>query len=115
MIPALAIFFVTLLIKLNYDVWLYKSGKRNQHLRGAVIVFLVLVGCTWNAGWLSAGIWFFGWWALFDTAYAILIGQKWYFTGNTPQLDKLQAKYPVLKWIKYAGLPASIILFICLK
>lgn len=114
LIIALIIFFATLVIKLAVDYRLWLRGKTNRHLLGPIIVLTCLVVCSVLAGWLSTPMWFFGWWAIFDSLYALLIGQKWYYTGSTSKLDKWQATSPALKWLKYVMVPVSIILYVML-
>lgn len=109
---AICLFAAVLIGRLTYDDWLYKAGKKNTHLRGPIITAVVLTVCSILCGWLSIPMWLFGFWALFDTFYALLIGQKWYYTGTTSKLDKLQAQNPALKWFKYVGMVISIIVYI---
>jgi len=111
---ALVIFFLTLIGKLVIDVRLYLSGKPNKHILGPAIVFVALVACCWAAGWLSAGIWFLGYWILFNGSYAVLIGQKWGYLGTTAFLDRTERKYRWITPAKYAAFAVSIILYIFL-
>lgn len=108
MIWALLIFVATLIAKLAVDVRLYLRGGVNKHRVGPAIVLVALVACSWLAGWTSTGMWFFGWWILFDGLYNKLIGQDWFFVGETAKLDKLQRKYPFLVILKYSLFAASI-------
>lgn len=115
LIIAIVIFFATLVIKLAVDYRLWLKGKPNQHSLGPIIVFACLVICTWLAGWRSAGMFLFGWWAGFDSFIALLMGQKFYYVGNTARLDKWQRINPALLWLKYAGAIVFTGLFISMK
>lgn len=115
MIWSLIIFFATLIGKLANDLNLYHSRKVNKHWVGAIYITGALIICSLIVGWKTAPMWFFSYWALFDTAYALLIGQKWYYTGDTAYLDKLQKQYPVIKWIKYAGFIISVVVILLFK
>lgn len=105
LIIAVCLFAAVLIGKLAVDFQLYQSRKVNEHLLGPVIVFIVLVVCSFLAGWKSVGIWFMGYWILFNGFYAVLIGQKWGFLGTTSKLDIFERKN---KWVT----PAKYILFI---
>lgn len=111
-IIATLLFFACLSVKLALDLHQYHSRKTINHGLEAVFVFVALAGLSLWIGWRSAPMWSFGWWALFDTGYALLIGQKWYYTGTTSKLDQWQTSSPALKWLKYALVPASILFFI---
>jgi hypothetical protein len=115
LIIALCLFAAVLIARLIYDVHLYMSGKPNTHFTGPVITVAVLIACTVLAGWLSGPMWFLSFWAIFDPAYNLLIGQKAGFIGTTAGLDQLQHKYPFLVWVKYCGAVVSIILFILFR
>lgn len=112
MIYGAAIFFVTFVIKMILDLSIYFSGKHNKHAVGSAIVFLVLVACSWITGWMSAPMWFFGWWALWDTTYALFIGQPFYYVGTVAWLDQVQRAYPFLIFVKYGGAILGIVLYI---
>lgn len=112
MIYAIAIFILTLVIKLIVDVRLYNQGKTNHHSWGPGIVAGCLATSCYIAGWHSIPMWLFSYWALFDTLYAILIKQKWYFIGTTAKLDILQHRYPVFRVLKYLLFIASIIYYV---
>lgn len=111
-IIALLLFIACLAGRLAYDTWLYQSRKVNNHVVGPAITLVVIVACCWLAGWLSIPMWFFGFAAIFDPSYAVLIGQKPGFLGTTAKLDRLQHRYPPLVWVKYIGAVVAILLFI---
>lgn len=112
MIIALVIFFVALVTKLVIDYNLWLKGTPNNHKLGPALVLIALVGCSWLAGWHSTPMWFLGWTCLFDPAFAIMIGQKWYYVGETATLDKIQRKRPILQTLKYVLFIGSVIFFI---
>lgn len=112
MIAAFVIFSCTLIGKLIFDLHLYYSGEANKHTLGPMIVFIALVVCSWLGGWITIPMWWFGYWAIFDTLYAVCIGQKFYYVGTSAWLDKMQRRYPVLVYIKYGGAILGIVLFI---
>lgn len=112
---AIILFTLTLAGKLIVDLSLYYSGGVNNHTLGAAIVFICLSACSWLSGWRSIPMWFFGWWAIWDTLYALFIGQDWNYIGNTAWLDKLQINYPALQWFKYIVATVTTGMFIAWK
>ena len=110
MIWGLVIFLVTLVAKLNYDLWQYHSRKTINHAREAAVVFILLTVASWLSGWISAPMWFLGFWILFNGIFNILIGQKWGYLGSTAKLDILETKYKWITAVKYALFIASVII-----
>lgn len=115
MIVALIIFFATLTGKLLIDLKQYHSRKKINHAAEAFIVACLLTLASFFAGWISAPMWFLGFWCLFDPAFALLIGQQFFYVGTTSKLDILQSKYPLVLILKYFLFIGSIILFIWLR
>lgn len=114
MITAVAIFIMTLIGKLLFDVHLYYSGRSNEHTLGPLIVLIALIACSWVSHWYYLPGWMSLFWACFDPLYAVLIGQKWHFVGSTSFLDRLQHRYPFIACVKYILGVTSLILFIVL-
>jgi hypothetical protein len=110
MIYSIFIFILLIIVKLAFDVRLWLNNRQNRH-RWAWLVAIVLLVCSWQAGWESTGIWFFWYWIIFDGMYNILIGEKWWYIGETAWLDKMQRIYPFLVYVKYAGAILSIIFY----
>jgi hypothetical protein len=109
MVIAVILFFLTLAAKLAVDVRLYLSGKPNRHTLGPVIVFVVLVACSWIAGWLTLPLWFLGWSILFNGLYNVLIGQGWWYLGTTARLDRFERRHPWVTIVKYSLFTATIL------
>lgn len=109
---ALLIWLAAFVAKLWRDVWLYRNGKRNRHTIGPALVVVAIAAATYFGGWITLPLWGFGWWALFDPAYALSIGKHPSFLGTTAKLDRLQRKYPFLVYLKYALFIASIIFYV---
>lgn len=72
---------------------------------------MVIIACSWIAGWETAGIWAFGWWALFDTFWGLLAVRNPFYIGETAWLDRLQRAYGIIQVLKYAGFIASLIIY----
>lgn len=108
MIPALLIFLAALAGKLAFDLHLYFSNKTNKHTTGPAIVVVILLVCSWVAGWITTGVWFFGWWIIFNILYALFIGQDWNYIGNTSKLDKFERKHTWVSVVKIFVFVASI-------
>lgn len=111
LIISICLFAGILIGRLIYDLHLYFSGKPNRHLIAPLITAGALVGCVLLAGLSSAPMFIFGFWSIFDSLYGIFIGQGPLYVGTTAKLDKLQHSYPILKWIKYLGAIAGVIVF----
>lgn len=105
-------FLVCLTVKLVVDIKQFHSRKTINHGLEAVFVFVALAVLSLVAGWKSAGIWFFGWWCIFDLLWNVLVGNPPFYVGTTAALDKLQRKYPVLQYVRYVLFIGSIIFFI---
>lgn len=112
MIWAITIFAITIIIKLAIDLKRWQSGNVNKHSLGPGIVAGVLITCSYICGWWSVPMWFFGYWALFDTLWGVLAIRDPFYVGETAWLDKLQRKYRVLQVLKYVLAIGSIILYV---
>lgn len=112
-IISICLWAACLIGRIIYDVFiLYFGGKVNKHTIGPGITVVVIIVCSILAGWLSGFMWLFAFAAIFDPAYALLIGQKAGFLGTTAKLDRLQHRYPWLVWTKYIGAVCFTLLFI---
>ena len=107
-IIAIIIATIVLIIDLvtDYKAWLKNRNEIKpkgsvKHRYGAVLRIAGLAIPLWLAWWKLSIVICADYWALFDTAFAISVGQKWYWTGATAWLDRMQANYPVIKWLKY--------------
>lgn len=105
-------FVVCMAIKLAVDLQQFHSRKTINHALEAVFVAIALAALSFLAGWKSAGIWFFGWWMVFDFMFNVLVGNPPFYVGETAWLDKLQRKYPVLQFARYVLFIGSVIFFI---
>jgi hypothetical protein len=109
---AIILFILTLAGKLVIDLHLYFSGGVNHHTIGAVIVLAILVGCSILSGWKSSFMWFFNFWALFDSGWGLFSGNGFFYIGQTSKLDLLQHQYPFLQVLKYLLVVISIIYYV---
>jgi hypothetical protein len=109
---AIIIFVLTIAGKLSFDIHLYFAGGVNNHIEGPIIVFICLIGCSLLGGFTSIPMWPLVYWPVFDTLYALFIGQGPFYIGTTAKLDILQHDYPVLQVLKYVLAIASIVFFL---
>lgn len=112
LVVAIIIFILTLIGKLIVDLHLYFSGGINNHTIGAIIVLVSLSSCTILSGWKSLFMWFFLFWALFDSGWGLFSGNGILYIGQTSKLDILQHQYPMLQIFKYLLAIASTIFYI---
>ncbi len=115
LIAAIGLFVMTIAGKLAFDLHLYFAGGVNNHVAGPTIVFICLVGCSILGGFASIPMWPLVYWPVFDTLYALFIGQGPFYIGTTAKLDILQHSYPILQALKYVLAISSIILFLKLR
>lgn len=98
---AIILFVLTITGKLIIDLNLYYSGGVNNHTLGAAMVVICLVACTLLAGWRSSVMWFFGFWALFDSLWGLFTGNGFLYLGTTAWLDQLQKEHHWIQIAKY--------------
>lgn len=109
---AIILFILAMAGKLIIDLHLYYSGGVNNHTLGAVIVFACLGVCSWLSGWRSILMWFFLFWALFDSLWGLFTGNGLLYIGTTAKLDMLQRNYPIIQVSKYVLAAGSTVFFI---
>lgn len=103
LIIAIALFILTIVLKLIVDLHLYHSGGTNNHIIGPIIVLASIGVSTYLAGWRSIFMWLFVFWAAFDSSWGLLTGNGFFYVGTTAKLDILQRSYPFVLWLKYLG------------
>jgi hypothetical protein len=91
--------------------------NRKAHNNGAAAILVMLI-LTSGLFALAGGVWYWflvafavsglSYWLVFDIAYALAIGQKWYYLGSTASTDKLVKNGKVKAFI-CAGLIVGIV------
>lgn len=111
MIYGIAIYALTIVVDLFTDVRLWYKDQKVNHFRGAALRLIGLIPACWLIGWAVIPLALFLYWILFEGMYNVLIGQKWWYIGETAKIDKLQRKYPAIKILKYVLLIFSILFY----
>jgi hypothetical protein len=109
MILAVIVFVAAIVAKLVVDYNKWEKGEKVDHNKEAWYAAGVATVLTIIGGLESLPMWVFLGWTLFDILFALTMGQKWDYVGDTSQLDKLQRKYPFLKYAKYSLAILSVI------
>jgi hypothetical protein len=112
---AIILFVLTIALKLYFDVHLYFSGGLNNHLTGPILVACSLIICSGLTYWISFPMWFLCYWAMFDTLYALFIGQGAFYVGATAKLDIVQRDHPSVQILKYLFALLIVYIFILLN
>jgi hypothetical protein len=110
MIWGILIWIATIMIDLVTDHRLRLKKRPVNHARGALLRLVGLVPATILIPFEAIGIVWFGYWVAFEGLNNLMNGQKWGYVGETAWIDKMTRKYPVIKWLKYIGLAASIVI-----
>jgi hypothetical protein len=113
-ITGIFLVIATLGIDVFTDVRLFYKKKRVNHFRGALLRLIGLIPAVYLLGWLSIPMIGFWYMTLFNGVYNLFIGQRWEFVGTTAKLDRIQRKHNWLRYVKYAGLILSTILYFLL-
>lgn len=108
MVAALFIFALTLAGKLVFDAKEHFGRKTIDHSKEAaiVIILLVVASLAWGwKDWLFAGAYLLAFlsifWAVFDSAFGLIIARNPFYLGTTSKLDRLQTKYLWIQVAKY--------------
>lgn len=106
MIAALII-LLTLAIDLYTDT---RETTKVKHLRGALLRVPSFAVAAWLNPWslLLA----FTYWAAMDTAVGWIKHGKPLYLGKRSKLDRLQHRYPAVRWVKYIAGVLAIVTYV---
>lgn len=108
---------LTIDVVTDYKLWLkYRNTVKPEgsvkHKYGFWLRAIGLAPAMILGYWFLSPVIAFAYWHLFDGILNVLMGESWFRIGTTAGTDTAQKKYPVITWLKYIGLVASIILYI---
>lgn len=106
MIPALII-LLTLAIDVYTDT---RPTTKVKHLRGALLRVPSFAVAAWLNPW--SALLALPYWAAMDTAVGWIKHGKPLYLGTRAKLDRLQHRYPVVRWVKYISGVLAIIIYV---